>query len=198
MTFGEKLQQLRKQNGLSQEQLASNLKVSRQAVSKWELDSSLPDTANVIQISKLFSVSTDYLLKDDIEGDTKCSNDISGVKIEAPTHKNSQPGTIRVAMGVVCTGIGGLGTIILLILSTMIEVPVMKKRILPNGRTEYYGGGDVLGYSFMGFIEAYRLQALLVVLILLVMIGIAVLVTARMKRVGNPEKLNLQTKRHRK
>lgn len=184
MTFGEKLQQLRKQNGLSQEQLASNLKVSRQAVSKWELDSSLPDTANVIQISKLFSVSIDYLLKDDIDGEKKCSNDIPCIKIETPTSKHSQYGAIRMIMGAVCAGIGGIGTIILLVLSTMIEVPVTKMRILPNGRTEYYGGGDVLGYSFTGFIEEYRLQSLLMVLILLVVIGIVVIVTARMKRVG--------------
>lgn len=69
MTFGGKLQLLRKQKGMSQEQLASQLSVSRQAISKWELDSSLPDTDNVIQLSKLFGVSTDYLLKDEIEND---------------------------------------------------------------------------------------------------------------------------------
>ena len=48
MTFGEKLHLLRKHKGMSQEQLASKLTVSRQAVSKWELDNSLPDTENVI------------------------------------------------------------------------------------------------------------------------------------------------------
>lgn len=64
MTFGEKLQLLRKQNGMSQEQLASQLNVSRQAISKWELNSSLPDTENLIKISDLFDTSLDYLLKD--------------------------------------------------------------------------------------------------------------------------------------
>ena len=44
MKFGEKLQKLRKQSGLSQEQLAARLTVSRQAVSKWELDDTMPDT----------------------------------------------------------------------------------------------------------------------------------------------------------
>ncbi len=77
MTFGGKLQLLRKQKGMSQEQLASQLTVSRQAISKWELDSSLPDIENVIQLSKLFGVSTDYLLNDEIENDS----DISAVKI---------------------------------------------------------------------------------------------------------------------
>ena len=54
MKLGEKLQQLRKRSGLSQEQLASQLAVSRQAVSKWELDETMPDTENVIQLSRIF------------------------------------------------------------------------------------------------------------------------------------------------
>ena len=73
MTFGEKIQFLRKQNGMSQEQLASQLTVSRQAISKWELDNSVPDTDNVVQLAKLFKVSADYLLNDDIEYDTNNS-----------------------------------------------------------------------------------------------------------------------------
>jgi len=78
MTFGEKLQLLRKQKGMSQEQLASQLNVSRQAVSKWELNSSLPDTDNIIQLSKLFGVSTDYLLCNDSDNnDAKCSENCS-------------------------------------------------------------------------------------------------------------------------
>ena len=60
MKLGEKLQQLRKRSGLSQEQLASQLAVSRQAVSKWELDETMPDTENVIQLSRIFGVSCDY------------------------------------------------------------------------------------------------------------------------------------------
>lgn len=67
MKLGEKLQQLRKRSGLSQEQLASQLAVSRQAVSKWELDDTMPDTENVVQLSRLFGVSCDYLLRDEID-----------------------------------------------------------------------------------------------------------------------------------
>lgn len=65
MTFGEKLQQLRKARGLSQEQLSAQLAVSRQAVSKWELNEAMPDTDNVIQLARIFKVSTDYLLLDE-------------------------------------------------------------------------------------------------------------------------------------
>lgn len=67
MKFGEKLQKLRKQSGLSQEQLAAQLTVSRQAVSKWELDDTMPDTENVIQLGRIFSVSCDYLLRDEVD-----------------------------------------------------------------------------------------------------------------------------------
>ena len=67
MTLGEKLQRLRRQGGLSQEQLAEQLSVSRQAVSKWELDETMPDTENVVQLSRLFGVSCDYLLLDEVD-----------------------------------------------------------------------------------------------------------------------------------
>jgi len=67
MTFGEKLTTLRKQHGLSQEDLAEKLSVSRQAVSRWEVDSTLPDAENLLQISKLFGVSVDYLINEDYE-----------------------------------------------------------------------------------------------------------------------------------
>lgn len=65
MTFGEKIQALRKSRGWSQEQLAEQINVSRQALSKWENGTSVPDTNNVVQLAKLFGVSTDYLLLDD-------------------------------------------------------------------------------------------------------------------------------------
>ena len=65
--LGEKIHQLRKAKGLSQEQLASQLTISRQAISKWELGEAMPDTDNIVQLSKLFGVSTDYLLDDDIK-----------------------------------------------------------------------------------------------------------------------------------
>lgn len=64
MTLGEKLQKLRRERGMSQDQLAELLGVSRQAVSKWERDEAVPDTEKVIRLSEIFSVSIDYLLKD--------------------------------------------------------------------------------------------------------------------------------------
>ena len=69
MKFHEKLIKLRKSKGLSQEELAEMLDVSRQAISRWELESTLPDVPNLIKISEIFGVSTDYLVHDDYESD---------------------------------------------------------------------------------------------------------------------------------
>lgn len=63
MTLGEKLQKLRTDVSLSQEELAERLGVSRQAISKWELDKTVPEVKYIIALSNLFHVSTDYLLK---------------------------------------------------------------------------------------------------------------------------------------
>ena len=63
MTVGERIQQLRKAAGLSQEQLAEQIDVSRQSVSKWELNDAAPEISKIIALSELFGVSTDELLK---------------------------------------------------------------------------------------------------------------------------------------
>lgn len=65
MTFGEKIQKLRKEAGLSQEELSFQLDVSRQAISKWERDNGYPETEKIIRMSKMFNVSLDYLLNDE-------------------------------------------------------------------------------------------------------------------------------------
>ena len=69
MPFAEKLKNIRKQAGLSQEQLAEKLNVSRQAITKWETETGLPDIENVMAISALFDVSIDELLSNE-----KCIN----------------------------------------------------------------------------------------------------------------------------
>ncbi len=63
MNLSGRIQEQRKKHGLSQDQLAENLNVSRQAVSKWESDQSVPDIDKIIAMSDFFNVTTDYLLK---------------------------------------------------------------------------------------------------------------------------------------
>ena len=64
MEFYQKLRSIRKENGMSQEDLADHLGVSRQAVSKWESGQGFPETDKLLQMSTLFHVSLDYLLKE--------------------------------------------------------------------------------------------------------------------------------------
>lgn len=67
MIIGDKITMLRKQNGWSQEELAEKMNVSRQAVSKWESAQTTPDLQRILELSRLFGVSTDYLLKEELE-----------------------------------------------------------------------------------------------------------------------------------
>ncbi len=66
MTIGEKILYCRKRTGMSQEALAAELGISRQAVSNWETGEATPDTGRVVTLARLFRVSTDYLLLDEL------------------------------------------------------------------------------------------------------------------------------------
>lgn len=82
MTLGQKLQQLRKRDGLSQEALAEQVAVTRQTISKWELDQSMPDLDLLARLSDIFQVSTDYLIKPELAQPG-----------EQPTQKKRRPPT---------------------------------------------------------------------------------------------------------
>lgn len=69
MILADKIIDLRKKNGWSQEDLAQQMGVSRQSVSKWESGQSIPDLDKILKLSLLFNVSTDYLLKDEVQAD---------------------------------------------------------------------------------------------------------------------------------
>lgn len=66
MILADKILNLRKKRGMSQEELAEKLQVSRQSVSKWEIGASIPDINKILDLARLFGVSTDYLLKDEM------------------------------------------------------------------------------------------------------------------------------------
>lgn len=84
MILADKIIQLRKKNGWSQEELADRMRVSRQAVSKWEAAQTTPDLEKILMLSKLFGVSTDYLLKDELEME-EYTNDSSDSSIRCVT-----------------------------------------------------------------------------------------------------------------
>ena len=114
MKLSDKLIELRKEKGWSQEEFAEKLDISRQAVSRWETETALPDAQNILRISKLFNVTADYLLNDDYENE----EDISTVKIiaedTAPLIPKKKPRHLIYAIGsaillsTVCAVIGAV------------------------------------------------------------------------------------------
>lgn len=90
MILADKIVKLRKRNGWSQEELANKIDVSRQAVSKWESASAIPSLEKILQLSELFGVTSDYLLKDEIEDEEFVDNtnglEIKRISIEEANH----------------------------------------------------------------------------------------------------------------
>ncbi len=100
MTLADKIIMLRKKQGWSQEELADKLDVTRQSVSKWESAQSVPDIGKIIQLSELFSVSTDYLLKDEIDAETSNEDKMEEIKYDEKTEEKNETKKISVEMAV--------------------------------------------------------------------------------------------------
>lgn len=94
MKLSEKLMKIRKENGLSQEEFGNKINVSRQAVSKWELDVTKPDIDKIQEIAKRFNVSYDYLLNDEIDTEEKETT-------ERPKKKNGKI-ILKIILTVIC------------------------------------------------------------------------------------------------
>ena len=170
ITFGEKLQILRKQNGLSQEQLATKLTISRQSVSKWELDSSLPDTENIIQLSKLFHVSIDYLLKDEIEVH---ENDATMFE-EKPQNSEGFLGISNNYLGISLSLMGLFGILIIGILSSIFPVKIFTAIAGDENSTRITSG-------ISAFIEHNNVEWLIVLCVSFVLMGIVIIFYPYMK-----------------
>ena len=126
MILADKIIRLRKKNGWSQEELAEKINVSRQAVSKWEGAQSIPDLEKVLQLASLFGVTTDYLLKDEIEDEevTDAASDYTVKRItidEANTYlEERKRASIKIA---IATLLCILSPITMIILGTASENP---------------------------------------------------------------------------
>ena len=127
MILADKIIRLRKKNGWSQEELADKMNVSRQAVSKWESAQSIPDLEKILQLGTLFGVTTDYLLKDEIEDEEFSNDDSSDATVkkisieEANTYlEQRKRASWRIALA---TFLCILSPITLIVLSTLSELP---------------------------------------------------------------------------
>ncbi len=106
MKLGEKIALLRKKAGLSQEELAARLEISRQAVSRWETGSAQPDLEKVVELARLFSVTTDHLLLEDAilqEEPQKESDSLPAAGLDPAVERKRK---FRIAFGAACVFLG--------------------------------------------------------------------------------------------
>lgn len=159
MTFGEKLNLLRKKNGISQEQLALQLNVSRQAISKWEMGS-IPDVSNILKIASFFDCSLDYLLNDqyqEVSKEERTGEDLKGVKEILKNITNSERRSIFVKKKTL------LYVVNTLLVSSIFGIYILSKIYpVPLFRQETETGNWFVGIrAFMEFYKVYGLMQLI-------------------------------------
>lgn len=163
MKLSEKILSLRKARNMSQEELADKLGVSRQAVSRWEVGSALPDASNILQLSKLFGVSADYLLNDDYKGEAPAPAKSKAVSSVAGT-------LVKKTISLCVAGFGFLGNFVIYVISRFVVVSIPYKKYDYTTDSYWYTWGD--GYSYRYFIEEYHLELLTVMFFAMLIIGL--------------------------
>ena len=157
MTLGEKILNMRKARGWSQEELADRAGVSRQAVSRWESGSAKPDADKIIAICDLFGVSADYLLRDNYEGGKTAG--------PAVPQKPCHPVNVRrIVLGIYATW-SAIALFAMKFISSVSPKVYVDKKLLPSGETVIHAADGMLG-----FVLYYNLGWFLIS----VLIGIAV------------------------
>lgn len=155
MTFSEKLIRLRKREGLSQEGLAEILGVSRQAVSRWEQGTTLPDGGKLLPCARHFGVTVDWLLDEEQDWEAQRSESVArGMNIH-------QQDMVRTLSGVVLS----VGVVVLL--TILIEGTSLNIRVSEDGRS--YTG-------IAAFVRYYHVEWLVAVGAALVLLGAAGLI----------------------
>lgn len=120
MSLGEKLLKLRKKKGLSQEEVADILHVTRQTISKWETDQSMPDFDKVVPICNLYEISTEELFHDEVS----TPREVEEVSIENTTtyqnynHKKALFTTVAVMLYI-------LSVVVIIFFSTVLRSPIV-------------------------------------------------------------------------
>lgn len=159
MKFGEKLQTLRRAKGLSQEHLAEALGVTRQAVSKWELNASLPDVEKLLALSDFFQVSTDYLLKEAVESPTPPAQEF----VPPPRRRLN----ITLLVGAILTGVSSLALFVVWVLSRVYPATYIVQDSMQN-YTQVWTG-------YAGFVRMHDLSPLTISCWVLLFTGLVLL-----------------------
>ena len=157
MEFGKKLELLRKQRGMTQEELSASLGVSRQAVSRWENGSAMPDVKNIVQLSGVLNVSTDCLLKDGAEETEPCPP-------EAPLTAAAEEKPHRAVSGIWGIASAALVILILLILSSVCPAVICDP---PQGEVR-----TVVATGFTAFLTLHNIKWLFILCCILITAGL--------------------------
>ncbi len=164
MRLHEKIYQLRKQAEMSQEEAAGRLNISRQALSRWENGTAQPAANNIVEIGKLFGVTTDYLLNDEYESEL----DVPAVKsVFQKAHYNG----CRM-LGIGTAVIGFLGNLMIYIVSRCVKVNVPLRTYDETTGRYWYHYDNVPRIDYAYFVREYRLEVIVAVLWILVLVGI--------------------------
>lgn len=157
MTLGERLAILRKSKGLSQEQLADELYLTRQTISKWELNQSAPDITYILKLSDYFAVSTDYILRGDEFAHTENCNTSIGLIAAKSKFKTTNT----------CEWLFYLGLMLIILALTSIIAITICSTLKPHGT--YINGKYIDG--ILGFFLATNTLWLLLVLVAMLIVG---------------------------
>lgn len=188
MTIGEKIYKLRKEKGWSQDYVAEQLEVSRQAVSRWELDDSAPELQKVYKLSTLFSVSCDYLLNEQQEAPASpVPQEISTAK-KHPKYTKIWVSVLSVVLGVMILGtLAVLSTVVPSYMESTQEVSREDIGFAYDISTpDWVPEKDVVTtrievHDFLPFLSTYHLFWLAGIAVCLIIYGTASLVVLKIK-----------------
>ena len=190
MTFSEKLTRLRKREGISQEALASYLEVSRQAVSRWEQGTALPDAGNLLKLRQRFHVSVDWLLEDgqdweQLTGGTPqapASPEPAPKMPEAPARKSVLPWALPL-------GASALGLLLLGIFASVFPAEYIVGAAMEAGQLAPTAERVYTGLA--GFLKCNHLEWLFLLCLVIAAGSLAAGVwqTGLLKRLREPEEL---------
>jgi transcriptional regulator with XRE-family HTH domain len=144
MAFSEKLYELRKKRGLSQEELAEALDVSRQAISKWESGRALPEAGKLLTVSEYFGVSLDELMKEDAPPLHSAPEEKNEPETKEPETKAPEKGSLKKRTLGLIVCIGGLVCLILFGLLFLL-FPASSEDLAASSVIRLDGRGIVLG-----------------------------------------------------
>ena len=194
MTMGQKIYELRKSKNWSQEYVADKIGVSRQAVSRWELDESIPDVEKLSVLSNLFSISIDNLINP--QSETTKNNAFVNSDLQKNINKKMRISIICILIGVIV--VGGICTLSAIVPSKLkVEQVINREDIIlldPNASdTEFLETDTVTWYmetkGLIPFLNTYYLHWLFIAGCILIIYGVTSVLLVKFKNKRMKKKL---------